>query len=38
VVITFLSYLADDPEAALRSVRELVADVVADIRWIGEKT
>src|SRR6185295_14506911 len=27
-----LSHLADDPEAALRGVRKLVADVVADLR------
>jgi hypothetical protein len=33
MVITFLSHLADDLEAALRGVRKLVADAIA----IGEK-
>jgi predicted RNase H-like HicB family nuclease len=31
-----LSHLADDPEAALRGVRELVTDVVADLRANNE--
>ena len=31
-----LSHLADDPEAALRGVRELVTDIVADLRANNE--
>ncbi len=31
-----LSHLADDPEAALRGVRQLVTDVVADLRVNNE--
>jgi len=31
-----LSWMASDPEAALRGIRQLVADVVADMKQNGE--
>ena len=32
-----LSWLAEEPEAALRGIRQVVADVVADMRANGEE-
>ena len=37
VEFSSLSWLASDPESALRGIRKVVAEVVADMRSTGEK-